>query len=387
VLLKRSLTRSVEASDPEILHIELDVSDARRGGAPALSWQPGDALGVLPSNCPDEVAAVLAALGRSGQEVVSLPQGGGRSSLREALTRHLDIKNVSHVTLDALLEMAATPDERAQATRLRGAAASDYRRERELQDLLRDFPAAARALEPETLASWLGAIRPRYYSISSAAQRAADHLSITLAVVRYASLGRVRTGLATTYLADRVRPGDRIPVFVQSNPDLRLPPTEVSTSCVMIASGSGVAPFRAFLQELGMRAHSDDERGSSASGGAHHLLFFGCNHEERDFLYRDEWRALESEGTLRLFPAFSRDPKRPLLVEDRMREEAPLLWDRMASGHHFYVCGDATRMAGAVERAMLEIIQTQGGRSPQQAKTFLADMARGGRLQKDVWPT
>jgi sulfite reductase (NADPH) flavoprotein alpha-component len=387
LLLKRELTRRVEAADPEILHLELDVSDPRRGGAPALVWQPGDALGVLPSNSPDEVAAVLGALGRSGDEEVALPQTGGRASLREALTQHLDIKNLSHVTLDALLETASTPDERALAARLRGAAASEYRRERELQDLLRDFPAAARALAPETLASWLGAIRPRYYSIASSVQRAADRLSITVAVVRYASLGRVRTGLATTFLADRVRTGDRIPVFVQSNPDLRLPPPDAPARCVMIASGSGVAPFRAFLQELVQRGRSAPALRASTAGDAPHLLFFGGRHEERDFLYRDEWERLASEGTLRLFPAFAQSPSGPRQLEERVLEEAPLLWERMVSGDHFYVCGDATRMAGAVERALLEIVQNQGGRSPQQAKAFLTELARAGRLQRDVWPT
>jgi sulfite reductase (NADPH) flavoprotein alpha-component len=155
----------------------------------------------------------------------------------------------------------------------------------------------------------------------------------------------------------------------------------------MIASGSGVAPFRAFLQELVQRGRSAPALRASTAGDAPHLLFFGGRHEERDFLYRDEWERLASEGTLRLFPAFAQSPSGPRQLEERVLEEAPLLWERMVSGDHFYVCGDATRMAGAVERALLEIVQNQGGRSPQQAKAFLTELARAGRLQRDVWPT
>ena len=385
ILVKRPLAELLEASDPETIGLELDVSEAADPNAGRIAWQPGDALGVVPTNCSDEVEAVLAALGRSGDEPVRLPEAGGRASLREALLRHRDIKNPTAALLDALLDLAEAPEDRERAKALRedrDRSFLAYREERELQDVLSDFSAAARALEPEKLVDLLGAIAPRYYSIASSARATPDRVSIAVAVVRYERLGRVRSGLATTYLADRVEQGDRVPVFVQSNPGFRLPPPGEPKPCVMIGAGTGVAPLRAFVQELAERARS--EPGGDAEP---HLLFLGFRYETRDFLYADDWRGWEAAGAVRLFSAFSRAQAEKLYVQDRLREQGALLWQRMESGNHFYVCGDATRMAGDIERAMLEIIQTHGGRPPAEAQAYLAELESAGRLQKDVWPT
>ena len=145
---------------------------------------------------------------------------------------------------------------------------------------------------------------------------------------------------------------------------------------------AGVRASRLVLQELVERA-----RGERDGDGGPHLLFLGFRHEARDFLYADEWRAWEAAGAVRLFTAFSRDQAEKLYVQDRMRQQGALLWERMESGNHFYVCGDATRMAGDVERAMLEIIEAHGGRAPAEAQAYLAELESAGRLQKDVWPT
>jgi len=201
-----------------------------------------------------------------------------------------------------------------------------------------------------------------------------------VAVVRYERLGRPRSGLATTYLADRVAQGQRIRIFVESNPALRLPPPGEPKPCVMIGAGTGAAPLRAFLQEL-------VARGAPGGDGEPHLVFLGFRHERRDFLYADEWRAWEAAGAAQLFTAFSHGQAARLQVQDRLLEQGALLWERMESGNHFYVCGDATRMAGGVERAMLEIIETRGGRTPAEARAYLAELENAGRLQKDVWPT
>ena len=205
ILVKRPLAELVEASDPETIGLELDVSEAADPNAGRIVWEPGDALGVIPTNCPDEVEAVLAALGRSGDEPVELPEAGGRASLREALLRHLDIKNPAAPLLDALIDLAEAPGERERAKALREDRDRSYlvyREERELQDVLSDFPAAARALEPEKLVDLLAAITPRYYSIASSSRVTPDRVSLAVAVVRYERLGRARSGLATTYLAD-----------------------------------------------------------------------------------------------------------------------------------------------------------------------------------------
>ena len=150
----------------------------------------------------------------------------------------------------------------------------------------------------------------------------------------------------------------------------------------MIGAGTGAAPLRAFAQELVERG-----RGGSAGDDQPHLLFLGFCHEARDFLYADEWRAWEAEGVVRLFTAFSRDPAEKLYVRDRLCEQGALLWQRMESGNHFYVCGGAAQLGGGVERALLEIVETHGGRSPAQAQAYLAELEGGGRLQQDVWPT
>jgi len=279
-----------------------------------------------------------------------------------------------------LMDLAETPGERERAKALREDRDRYYvlyREERELQDVLSDFSAAARALEPEKLVGLLAAIAPRYYSIASSSRATPGRVSLAVAVVRYERLGRARSGLATTYLADRVEQGDRVPVFVQSNPGFRLPPPGEAKPCVMIGAGTGAAPLRAFLQELVERAGGDCEP---------HLLFLGFRHETRDFLYAEEWRAWQTAGAVQLFTAFSRDQAEKLHVQDCLREQGALLWERMESGNHFYVCGDAARMANDVERAMLEIIETHGGKTPAEARAYLAELKGARRLQKDVWP-
>jgi geranylgeranyl reductase family protein len=380
VLHKRDLAKIVDPSDPQTVHIELSAGEDE---ATPLAWQPGDALGILPSNCPDEVDAVLAELACAGDEPVDLPRGRGRRLLRDALVQDLDIKRVRPTALQALVDRCVEPAERERAARLGDRAA--YCGERELLDLLRDFPSAARRLTPRDIVSLLGVIQPRYYSIASSPAAAPDRICLTVSVVRYEALGRTRTGLATTYLADRANAGDRVPVFVQANPEFRLPPEGAGRSCVMIGAGCGAAPYRGFLEELDERARRSGQSLLEASGGEPHLLFFGCRHENRDFLYADEWRAHQSEGGLRVFTAFSRDQREKVYVQDRVREQGELLWRRMESGDHFYVCGDAARMAPDVERALLEIVQSCGGMGTEAAAAYLDAMRAESRLQKDVW--
>jgi len=389
--VKRPLTRGVETSDREILHVELDVGGSVPRGASAeaeaspLSWEPGDALGVIPTNSPDEVTAVLAELTCTGDELVELPQGAGRTPLRAALTNHLDIKRPNARTLEALLDRASTAPERESAAAVRAGDATAYRRQRELQDLLREFSSAARALEAQELARLLGHFGPRYYTIASSYRSASDRLCLAVSVVRYESLGRSRTGLATTFLADRVAVGDRIPVFVHRNTRFRLPSAEPHTACVLIGAGTGAAPYRAFLQDLAWQAQRCGTPLRELAGGEPHLLFYGCRHRERDFLYAEEWATWERDGALRVFTAFSQDREEPLQLTQRMLENGALLWQHMQAGHPFYVCGDAPGMAAEVEQALLEIVRTHGDRSPGEAEAQLEQMRSRGSLQMDVW--
>lgn len=379
LVAKRQLTKIVEAYDEETLYLEFDVSDENQGGLPGLSWEPGDALGVLPLNAPDEVDAVIAGLQRSGDEPVELPKGKGRTTLREALTRHLDIKKVSPDVVDALLQASTAPDEQERVAALRKDGTATYRTERELQDVLRDFPSAGRAIATDKLIKLLGFIQPRFYSISSAQSVNPTRLSLTVAIVRYELLGRKRTGLTTCYLADRVAEGDRVAVYTESHPMFRLPPAESGKACVMVGAGCGIAPYRGFLEELEARTQGGAPMTETS------LLFFGCRHQARDFLYPDELSRWESKGLVRVVTAFSRDQKDKIYVQDRMREHGPQLWKLMESGHYFYICGDASRMAGDVESAMRDIIVKQGGKTPEEADMYLMMMANEGRFEKDVW--
>ena len=383
---RRLLTKIIEAYDEETIHIEIDVAVEGESQPAFVPWQPGDALGVIPTNCPDEVAAVLAALNRTGNEEVQLPEGKGRISLRDALFRHSDIKNLTPELVDTIVAASTAPEEKECAQATRAADAARYRDERELQDVLRDFPSAAGSLDPQRLVGLLGTIQPRLYSISSSPLTAPDRIALTVAVLRYELLGRKRTGLATTYLADRVQVNDRIPVFVQPNLWFRLPSEDEGKSCVMIGAGCGISAFRGFLHELDERARIKGlESALEQSGGLPHVLFFGCRHEARDFLYAEELQKWQTKGMLQLFNAFSRDQEHKIYVQHRMLEQGAMLWERMEAGHYFYVCGDAQSMGGDVERAMREIIQTHGGRSPEEADAYLMELGNEGRFLKDVW--
>jgi sulfite reductase (NADPH) flavoprotein alpha-component len=380
---RRLLTRLVEDYDEETIHLEMEIPKVPD---PSLSpWQPGDALAVIPSNCPDEVSATLAGLGCTGEEEVDLPAGRGRVSLREALSRYCDIKNLTPEFVTMLLNASTAPEERERVATARADEAA-YRDPRELQDLLRDFPSAVKALSPKQIIGMLGTIQPRLYSISSSPRTAPDRISLTVAVVRYELLGRPRTGLTTTYLADRVQINDRIPIFVQPNLWFHLPTEDEGKSCTMIGAGCGISAFRGFLQELDLRARAAGVSSpQEQSGGLPHLLFFGCRHEARDYLYEQELATWQSSGMVQVFNAFSRDQEYKIYVQHRMLEQGAMLWERMKDGHYFYVCGDAQTMAGDVEKAMRQIIQDHGGKSAEEADAYLIELGNEGRFNKDVW--
>jgi len=380
-LLTRHLLTSIEESgDKETLHLELDVTP--RDEAPRLpAFEPGDALGVLASNAPDEVQEVIEILGRSGHEVVQVPHMSRPCALRVALTDLFDIKNVSKAVLTVLQASATDDKERERLSALMDSDANTYLAPRELRDVLLDFPIATRSVSPLALSHALRPLKPRYYSIASSALTHPNRISLCVEVIRYESLGRQRTGLATTFLADRVKLGDSIPVFIQPNPAFRLPPADAVTRCVMIGTGTGAAPFRSFIQEIEAR----NANGRDTAKAPPHLLFFGCRSASRDFLYGNEWSAWEKKGLVRLFPAFSRDQAEKIYVQDRMKENGALLWERIKAGDHIYVCGDATQMAIDVENALLEILGSFGALSAAEAKSLLEKLRAEGRYQKDVW--
>jgi sulfite reductase (NADPH) flavoprotein alpha-component len=244
---------------------------------------------------------------------------------------------------------------------------------RDVVDALKAAPGAG--IEIAELGSLLRPLPPRLYSIASSLKAHPGEVHLTVGAVRYEAHGRSRQGVASCWLADRVVPGETpVPVFVQVSRHFR-PPTDPSRPMIMVGPGTGIAPFRAFLQE---------RRAVGAPGK--NWLFFGDQRRSSDYLYASELDPLHRDGFLtRLDLAFSRDQESKVYVQDRMREQSQALWQWLEEGAHFYVCGDARRMAKDVEAALLTVIRTAGGRTEEQASEYLESLQTEGRYQKDVY--
>jgi sulfite reductase (NADPH) flavoprotein alpha-component len=333
-----------------------------------LAYKPGDALGVFAENCPDEVLQVLELLSVSGAEDVPAIDGS-HTSLHEALLRERSITRPSEESLELLQTMAPSDDE----ARLRSMREEDHFGELQIIDLLREFPKA-RPAAAEFIAA-LSPLQPRLYSISSSPLAHPDQVHLTVGAVRYRNrAGRRCKGVASTYLADRVRPGQKVHIFLQPSRHFELP-KESSTPIIMVGPGTGIAPFRAFLHH---------RKAVGATGQT--WLFFGDQRSAGDFLYRDELLGMHSDKTLtRLDTAFSRDQQEKIYVQHRMLENAAELWRWLQDGAHFYVCGDAKRMAKDVDAALHQIVREQGGMDEVAARAFVKELSKHHRYQRDVY--
>ncbi|NNC88295.1 MAG: assimilatory sulfite reductase (NADPH) flavoprotein subunit [Akkermansiaceae bacterium] len=353
-----------ERSDKETWHLELSLEGS------GLSYEPGDSLAVVPRNSPDVVEAVLEAAGLDGSEEVALKDGAVLPA-REALATAFDVtalsRNVAkkYQALAQSGDLAALLDGDAEAFRA-------YVDGRQIVDLFEDFPAPG--LKAADLAGILRKLPPRLYSIASSPQAHPGEVHLTVAAVRYNAHGKDRKGVASTWLADLVAANDRVGVFVQPNKRFRLPADD-ATPIIMVGPGTGVAPFRAFVEERAARG---------ATGDA--WLFFGDQHYTYDFLYQLEWQEHLKTGALtRLDVAFSRDQPEKVYVQHRLAERARDVHAWLEAGAHIYVCGDASRMAGDVHAELLRIIETEGGKSPAEAAACLEDLKKSGRYQRDVY--
>jgi sulfite reductase (NADPH) flavoprotein alpha-component len=341
-----------------------------------LHYKAGDSLGVFPSNRPEEVAELLAALGASGDEPVMLPKAAGPVSFREALASKLALAGPTRRIVETLAARAADPAEKAKLDGLLLPESKDllagWLHEREFIDLLVEFPSAR--LQPQELVDHMRKLMPRLYSIASSPRVHPHEIHLTVAVARYRTNGRDRVGVCTTFLADRVTVGETpTPVFVSHSHFG--PPENGGADAVMVGPGTGIAPFRAFLQD----------RAASGAGGRN-WLFFGDQKRATDFLYEEDWVKWKSEGVLtRIDTAFSRDQLVKVYVQDRMRENAGDLWAWIRAGAHFYVCGDAKRMAKDVDVALHDVIAGQGGMSPAEAADYVKAMKKEKRYQRDVY--
>ncbi|MFB7400754.1 molybdopterin-dependent oxidoreductase [Streptomyces rubiginosohelvolus] len=343
--------------------------DTRHADTP-LTYTAGDALGVRPLNCPDLVAEWLAVTGLDPAAEVDVP-GRGTVALGEALYRHLDI---TRITPDLLRLVADHTGDRSLKKLLRPDNKGERDRwtwGRQAVDVLAEHPVRA------TAAAWaevLGPLRPRLYSIASSPLEDPHRMRLTVSVIRYESaLGGMRKGVASTFLAD-AEPDSPVPVFVQRNDRFR-PPADPATPMIMVGPGTGVAPFLGFLEERRALGHS----------GAN-WLFFGEQHRATDFYYREELDTMSRSGTLtRLDTAFSRDQRAKVYVQDRMREHGAQLWSWLRDGAHLYVCGDASRMAKDVDRALRDIAVAHGGLEPDAAAAQVKQLASDRRYVRDVY--
>jgi sulfite reductase (NADPH) flavoprotein alpha-component len=354
-----------KGSSKETLHIELSLEGS------GMTYEPGDALAVVPVNAPDVIRAVLDAAKLGGSEEIEV-KGVGRKGLADALREDFDITALSRNVLTKIAEAS-------DSAKLRELLAEDakerlkaYVNGREIIDALHDFAPAG--LPAESLAGVFRKLPPRLYSIASSPLAHSGQVHLTVAAVRYETHGRQRKGVCSTYLADLVKPGDNTGVFVQPNKNFRLP-DDPSTPIIMVGPGTGVAPFRAFVEHraaLGAQGKS--------------WLFMGDQHYLYDFLYQLEWQDhLKSGALTRLDLAFSRDQPEKVYVQHRMRECGKDLHAWLEEGAHFYVCGDASRMAADVHEALIAIVEEQAAISREAAEGYVENLRKTKRYQRDVY--
>ena len=343
-----------------------------------LHYKAGDSLGIFPSNRPSEVGELLRLLGASGDELVRPPMLKLTEPipLREALSSRLALAGPTEKFLRTLAANATNSDEKARLTGLLApeskAVLATFLAQREFVDLLVEFPSAR--LTPQELVDHQRRLMPRLYSIASSPKLFPAEVHLTVAVVRYESNHRERFGVCSTFLAERVAVGTTpMPVFVSHSHFG--PPDDGATDMIMVGPGTGIAPFRAFVQ---------DRVASGASG--RNWIFFGDQHRATDFLYEEEWAEWSAKGHLaRIDTAFSRDQVRKVYVQDRMREHAAEIWKWIKGGAYFYVCGDARRMAKDVDVTLHDIIAEQGGMDPAAAAEYVKQMRKTRRYQRDVY--
>ena len=345
-------------------HVEFSLDGS------GLEYEAGDALGVIPVNPEAAVDELLAALPFNTSRAVPLP-GGGEAPLKEALMNNYDIRSLNKKLVIAWQERSGSPYLRSIVEADDKKIWEDFFWGRELIDLAVDYPADFR--DGEDFVSVLKKLQPRLYSISSSPKAHPGEVHLTVAIVTYDSHGRSRGGVCSTFLADRcegVQPG----VFVHHNKAFR-PPENDEAPMIMVGPGTGVAPFRAFLEER-------EARGAKGKN----WLFFGNPYRSTDFLYEEELAAKQKAGFLhKLSLAFSRDQKEKLYVQHLMLQEGAELWKWLDEGAYFYVCGDASRMAKDVDAALHQVAQEHGGLSEEAAIEFVKQLKKDKRYGRDVY--
>lgn len=354
ILMRQSITG--RGSSKDVRHIELDLEGS------GLAYQPGDSLGVMPTNPPQVVDSILVATGLVGNETVEID--GEPGSLRDILSRSREITKLSRPILDTIA--ASNPRLRSILESREGF--SDYLQTRQLIDVVHEFPID---WEPQQFVESLRRLTPRLYSIASGPDANVDEAHLTVAVVDYEKFARQHWGSASNFL---IGGATHASVYVEPNDHFRLP-INGDTPIIMVGAGTGVAPFRAFVEHRREHGHT-----------GRNWLVFGDRNLCSDFLYQLEWLRYRKEGVLaNLDVAFSRDQADKIYVQHRLLENGAAIFDWLENGAHFYVCGDAELMAADVDHALLSIVTKHGNRSDEKARDYINNLKRANRYQRDVY--
>ena len=353
---------SGRGSDREVWHLELDFDGS------GLHYAPGDIVSVTPSNPPQLVEELLDRLELDHKAPVRTRQG--EMPLVEALAAHYEI---TRITWPFLERYARLSDAKALQSAIAGRDVNGldtWTDGREVIDVVGQYPV--KGLSAQSFAECLRPLPPRRYSIASSLLAVPGEVHLTVAAIRYSSHGRARMGVASTFLADRVAIGRPVPIFIEPNAEFRLP-EDSGQAIIMIGAGTGVAPFRSFLQEREVLGDAGNN-----------WLFFGDRHFSTDFLYQREWLRWLKDGHLtRLDVAFSRDQERKIYVQDRLRERAGDVFAWLEEGAAVYVCG-AEAMGRAVQQSLVDIVQS-AGRTQVQAEEYILELKQTGRYHRDVY--
>lgn len=341
-------------------HLELSLEGS------GISYQPGDSLGIVATNPTEVVEPLLQALDADADSQVKI--GSETLTLAEAFTSRLDITGIGRRFAQHYAEAAQRDDLQHRLAGLQGDEARAFFYDHQVVDLVREYPAAISA---QSLVDGLRRLTPRLYSIASSPDANPDEVHLTVAQVQYDAFGHRHYGSTSTFLAAQ---DDTVEVYVEANTHFRLP-EDAQAPIIMIGPGTGIAPFRAFIEHR-------QEHGASGDS----WLFFGDRQRRSDFLYQTELQRHLKQGTLsRIDVAFSRDQAHKIYVQDRLREHASAVYDWLERGAYLYVCGDAERMAPDVHQALRDVIQQAGGKSDEQAEEYLRQLKRERRYQKDVY--
>jgi sulfite reductase (NADPH) flavoprotein alpha-component len=349
------------SSDKEVYHVELSLKGS------GITYEPGDSVGILANNPSALVEAILQYKGFDGNEKVIIKEG--ELSLTEALSRYLEVTVLNREVILRYLEKTGH-------AKLKEVVADETLLDRYLYghdvlDLLEEFPAQ---LTPQDLAEILRSLPARLYSISSSQAAVGDEVHITVAKVSYESKGRKRSGACSTYLADHIEVDSLVSVFIEKNPAFKLP-EDHQTPVILVGAGTGVAPFRAFLQHR----EANNQKGNT-------WLFFGERRFHSDFLYQVEWQKLVKDGFLeKIDVAFSRDQQEKVYVQHRLLERQKEVFNWLSNGASIYLCGDMKSMARDVQQALLQIFESQGGMTEEKALEYLKQLKKEKRFQTDVY--